>query len=589
MNNGINKIIGITVGTTTDPSKFGGSSDLKDGSVTKEKLEQNLRQDITDVIDGAFSPSKNLLKLPDYFVSADDNNGVSIDIKDGLFTVKGKATKNIALNIEIEPFTLSAGEYCYSARNVRNIKTKSATVYIKENKDDKSTSVSASLNTTYNRKVVTLENEKTITYISIGISANAEIDQTFNLQLEVGSEPTPYVPAYKIFGGNTTMIAERLNDNVVLASSFGAVGDGVIDDTESLKNAIVYCSENYKVLKLDSGKTYLISETLEWDKTSKSIYLDGNFATITANKNIDNLIKINCLNINDADVVDKSELVNYRQQVIKNLVLDCNGVVNTGLRIDKGYKTHCSDLTITDPVANGVFVNQYGYESFINNVHITRMLDTLGGVGVYCYGSDNTFDNIVVVGCEIGVVNVGGDNHYSKVHPWSTIKALANLKQSISFDCRNGYCTFNQCMGDSTNIIFRLSNKARVRISNCSNTWTDNFATYREAGTNPYLFYFVDTEITQYILPHENKGKDVTVSACEFKPTILEETHAEYSTFKCYFSNLAVGDEPIFIDRAVTGWVNQPVTIETQIGNFDTALDELHAYAQGLISGGDEV
>lgn len=557
----------------------GDPADLEDGCITTVMLEESLRQDIKDVVEGAFPPSKNLLILPDYSISAEENNGVSITIENGLISIKGTASNAIALNIPIEPLGLPTGTYCYSARNVRNLKTKTATLYLREKANDYSTSISASLNATYNRKVFTLEENKTINYVAVAVTSGAEIDQTFNLQLEVGNEPTAYVPAYRNFGGDTSRAVDKLADNVVYASSFGAVGDGVIDDTEALKKAIKYSSENYKLLKLDSGKTYLISETLLWDETSKSIYLDGNYATITSNKYITDLIKINCENINDANTLRRYELWNIRQQVIKNLVLDCNGVVGTGLRIEKGIKTHCTDLTIINPVSNGVYVNQNGYENFISNVHVTRLLTSAGGVGIYGHGSDNTFDNIVVIGCEIGVLNIGSDNHYSKTHIWSTVEAYENLKQCISFDCRNGYCTFSQCIGDSTGIIFRFSNYARAMISNCANAIRDSFieeltvvsktenedgivdVNYIEGVVDLYLFYFVKEPITNYILEHQNKGADVTVSSCYFKTKSISGNEH----FKCHYSNLEETEKQMLIDRATTGWENQPVTIEDKL------------------------
>lgn len=544
-----------------------------------EKVE-SLENDLTEVKQDAYPPSRNLLKLPDYSISAEENKGVAVTIKDGLITIKGTNTdtaNSAAVFIPIKPpvaLSESVGLYSYAVKNFHNSLAYGATVMLKDSDNRNISSVYAVSDLSHRKKVVDITTDKTIHSVAISVAKGVTVNQSFNLQLETGEYTTSYVPADGAFGGDTTKTVESLNSNVVLASYFGAVGDGVNDDTEALQEAIRYCSDNYKMLKLDSGKTYLISKTLEWDNTVKSVYLDGNFATIFAKTNLDNLLKINCLNINDAVGLDRDELVNYRQQVIKNLVLDCNGVVNTGLRIDKGYKMSCNHITITDPVNNGIYVNQYGYENFITNIHITRVLESQGCVGVYAYGSDNTFDNIVIIGCEIGVLNVGGDNHFSKVHPWSTTKAPANLRNSISFDCRNGYCTFNQCIGDSTGIIFRFSNNAKAMITNCANAWSNYFInalTKNENGefiadvVDFHLFYFVDKEISKYILPHENKGKDVTVSACYFKTKVVEGNEH----FKCHYSNLDVenGDSPMLIDRATTGWENQPVTIEDKLFN----------------------
>lgn len=551
---------------------------LADGSVTKEKLEENLREDIEDVINGAFPPSRNLLKLPNYSINAEDNHGVGVNIKDGLFTIKGTATQDIKLIIPIEAFNLSIDTYTYAVKNINSKLPTGSTVYIKTDNYANVSNVYAVLNSSYSKKTFTLTSAKNIGFISVTVAAGVEVDQTFNLQLEVGEISTSYVPADdKTFGGDTTRIVEKLDSNVVLASTFYAVGDGVTDDTEALQRAINYCSENYKMLKLDSGKSYLISAPLVWNENS--VYFDGNFATLTASKNIGSLINLDCTDINDATTTKDWGSRNYRQQVVKNLVLNCNGVVDCGLRIEKGIKTHCSDLTINDPVTYGVFINQNGWENFISNVHITRLLDSTGGNGLFVYGSDNSFDNIVVIGCQTGVVNIGADNHYSRVHPWSTTEALENLRQSISFDCRWSYCTFSQCIGDSTNIIFKISNNARVMISNCVNAWSDGYIENRLENSNPHLFYFDET--------HERKGSDVTISGCYFKPKVTEIDE----TFKCYYSNLTEEDNPMLIDRATSGWENQPSTTESILKDtgvaINTALGEILALQKSYIEGGE--
>jgi hypothetical protein len=48
--------------------------------------------------------------------------------------------------------------------------------------------------------------------------------------------------------------------DVVTAKSIGAVGDGLIDDTESIKNAISYCTTNNKILHMSGD--YLITDTI---------------------------------------------------------------------------------------------------------------------------------------------------------------------------------------------------------------------------------------------------------------------------------------------------------------------------------------
>jgi hypothetical protein len=54
-------------------------------------------------------------------------------------------------------------------------------------------------------------------------------------------------------------LANRFAD-MVNVLDFGAVGDGIADDTNNIKSAIEYCSTNKKRLYIPGGKTYLMTE-----------------------------------------------------------------------------------------------------------------------------------------------------------------------------------------------------------------------------------------------------------------------------------------------------------------------------------------
>ena len=73
------------------------------------------------------------------------------------------------------------------------------------------------------------------------------------------------------------------SQNEVSPELFGAVGDGIYDDTEALQSAIDYCFKNGVQLKLRSGKTYCISKPLNLSNTAVLI-IDGSWSTLKAKK-----------------------------------------------------------------------------------------------------------------------------------------------------------------------------------------------------------------------------------------------------------------------------------------------------------------
>ena len=69
-----------------------------------------------------------------------------------------------------------------------------------------------------------------------------------------------------------TKAANRMIDGApVNVKDYGAVGDGVTDDTVAIQAAIDYCKTNNAGLSFEGGKTYVISSTLEWEGSDISI------------------------------------------------------------------------------------------------------------------------------------------------------------------------------------------------------------------------------------------------------------------------------------------------------------------------------
>jgi len=63
----------------------------------------------------------------------------------------------------------------------------------------------------------------------------------------------------------------------IYADDYGAIGDGVTDDTDSIIEALAVASAKQKTLKFTSGKTYVVTEQIWLDNNT---HIDGNGATI---------------------------------------------------------------------------------------------------------------------------------------------------------------------------------------------------------------------------------------------------------------------------------------------------------------------
>jgi len=74
----------------------------------------------------------------------------------------------------------------------------------------------------------------------------------------------------------TKVFSRMIDSSVATASSYGAVGDGVTDDTAAIQAGIDALEANQGgTLRLDPAKTYLISSALNLGVTGFPVILDG--------------------------------------------------------------------------------------------------------------------------------------------------------------------------------------------------------------------------------------------------------------------------------------------------------------------------
>lgn len=550
--------------------------ELQDNFNLKEHINDNL-----DKIDTAINENDNklfpketsLLSISDYSITSD---GITVSVNDGLISVLGtltKATKQI--NIPVA-FPVEKNEYTFSLQNYNFNKDKHPTIFfinksgvqLKYGTEEKKVSLyynTASLKGTEISFTTSAKFE--CTKIALVLQAG-EYDCSFNIQANTGlhkklaysQNPLPKYISY--------------NENEIYASYFGAKGDGINDDTMALQAAINYAFSTGKALKLDSGKTYLISQSLIFHGTH--LNFNGNGSTIKVSstakqveKSEDNTCVCNYrikyiidIDVNaDFDTTEKSKSSYYRR-TFENVVLDCNGLAFGAIYGNSAGKTVFRDIMIINPITFGVKIDN-GNELLLSNIHGIRRdvntrckyetyyKDTEGvtkKVGfnhrsafIYLSCSDNYVENCVAIDFERGFVTGGTDNHFTRCHTWNCQNVDTIMKYSISFDVLGGYSTYNQCTIDSTKYGFYLHKNARVMINNCVSAYSSIYVNNFNKLDKPFLFYF-DNETGYTTEKHINKGSDVVISSSYFKL-------ANLASGQGYFDNLTINDEKILIDK----------------------------------------
>ena len=137
---------------------------------------------------------------------------------------------------------------------------------------------------------------------------------------------------------------------------FGAVGDGVTDDTQALQDMINFAKNNkHSVMKSQKWRTYLITEGLSLGAYQK---FDFSGATIKAGCSMDYVIKVDTSNKNWG--------------CMENLSIDCDGLAKQGILTEWTSTYRFKGVKITNPVEYGIYAKKGN--SIYNHILIENLI-----------------------------------------------------------------------------------------------------------------------------------------------------------------------------------------------------------------------
>lgn len=334
----------------------------------------------------------------------------------------------------------------------------------------------------------------------------------------------------------------------VTPEQFGAIGNGIFDDTTALQNAIDYCILNDKQLKCQNCKTYCISNTLDLSNTNICM-LDFNWATIKAIKIMDYMFKFD----------GSTNVKNDVKTLLKNIVIDCNNKAG-GLNLIYSYKFTFENFMIKNCQTTAIWIQKGGAFVCQNGTIIGDC--TPDSRGIYNQTSDCHFNEIVIVDMKKCIYN-GGTNFYNKVHGWLTNK-VAN---SIFFTHFAGFGSLTQCQCDTYETGYLLRTSYDLSLVAC--TYYNNYHLY-DSDVTPIVFKF-NSGIHPY-------ARRICCTNCSFNSpqltTTLSSVVDAQITFNGYthFININGYDS---ISR-ITPTLNAKVT-----SDFDNSQNKLQ-YRNGL-------
>lgn len=358
-----------------------------------------------------------------------------------------------------------------------------------------------------------------LTLVVNGINIPTKVSELDNDKGYLTSVPSEYITESELTakGYATTDQVSELYDEIVdyiFPKTFGAVGDGVEDDTQAIQNAIN--SVNVGIVYFPSG-TYAISSPIEIPNRV-SLELSPN-ATIKAIAPMDYMIKVT------RDAYESHE------QFISGGIIDGNALSKIGITNSWIARLKIADIIIKNNIEYNLYLDG-GYEFTIDTVKIDNTTvrnddwtgeHLLNSCGVYVGVSDSILNNIVIKNNNIGLITGGGNNKYTSIHVWSNVKEVID-NNSIAFDVRNS-SIFLQCTADSMKVGWNVADYCRLTVDKCffyaspsKYVTSDVYAikgsnlTKRIEVTNS-SFMSIDESTTLHLF--EN-GKQITFFGCNF-------------------------------------------------------------------------
>ena len=254
----------------------------------------------------------------------------------------------------------------------------------------------------------------------------------------------------------------------VVPEMFGAVGNGIYDDTKALQTAINYCIEKGVQLKCQNGKTYCISSALNLSNTSTCL-IDFNWAILKAIKTMDYMITFD----------GSTNVKNDVKTLLKNVIIDCNNKAG-GLNLIYSFKFTFDSFMIKNCQTTAISIQKGGAFVCQNGTIVGDC--TPDSRGIYNQTSDCHFHEIVIVNMKKCIFN-GGTNFYHKVHGWLTSK-VAN---SIFFEHFAGFGSLSHCQCDTYETGYLMRTSYDLSLVAC--TYYNNYHLY-DSDVTPVVFKF---------------------------------------------------------------------------------------------------
>ena len=260
--------------------------------------------------------------------------------------------------------------------------------------------------------------------------------------------------------GEFTQILSTYFGSYYTPQMFGAVGDGVADDTDALEK---WASQDAAVLYLSPGSSYKVTRPITI--ADKSIIGQGAHIISTA--------------ADTALLITNSDADHYG--FARDFTIAVADTCQTALHLST-WRYQCSNINLTNVHYTGCMVDT-GYENTLSHMYVDCKNCGVSSVGFHFRVGDCCLLDSVARDCHTGII-CDANTYVRNYHAWAAWSALDN--SAVFAIINSAGCVFDGCYADTYPNAFSITGQSmQTRLLGCSVYCNEYFYAEAKFGSLP--------------------------------------------------------------------------------------------------------
>lgn len=251
-------------------------------------------------------------------------------------------------------------------------------------------------------------------------------------------------------------LTEATDSDIATPQQFGAVGDGIVDDTAAVQAAL---NSDKGIVVIKAG-TYNVKSTLSITN-NVCVYMSNN-AILKATANMDSVISIDNTNVPDGPTA----LSSYVHFSITGGQIDGNGKAMYGIKATHYHRSSVKGMSIFGFTTHGIHCkdNSADTGAYFTGENLTIIGNNSDdSIGIYAPGNDEEWNKVSVINCKLGF-QCGANQIITDCTTWRTSKDYYDDSFAILIGGDN--CLISNFTCDSTNYFMNISPAANSVVIN---------------------------------------------------------------------------------------------------------------------------